>query len=210
MSDPQRPHGLQPTRLLHPWDSTGKSSGVGCHCSAYQILKWPPWMGFFSIAQCIRHLKCCSLWCLSLLFSSQSWCLGRDRLQWWLHPLYVIQQFCLAFMAVWLSSPGISHHNLLLHVLLDHLPAGNSRPHPEISLQSLWSSSQPLHFLGDLHTCVGYVWLWQVLSMWFSFHSACHRSADALSNSLKCFSSVSSNCPDVGIWLCFSFPNLWV
>ena len=31
MSDPQRPHGLQPTRLLRPWDFPGKS-GVGCHC----------------------------------------------------------------------------------------------------------------------------------------------------------------------------------
>ena len=26
------PHGLQPTRLLHPWDFLGKSTGVGCHC----------------------------------------------------------------------------------------------------------------------------------------------------------------------------------
>ena len=30
--DPQRPHGLQPSRLLHPWDFPGKSTGVGCHC----------------------------------------------------------------------------------------------------------------------------------------------------------------------------------
>ena len=27
-----QPHGLQPTRLLHPWDFPGKSTGVGCHC----------------------------------------------------------------------------------------------------------------------------------------------------------------------------------
>ena len=27
-----RPHGLQPTRLLHAWDFPGKSTGVGCHC----------------------------------------------------------------------------------------------------------------------------------------------------------------------------------
>ena len=26
-----RPHRLQPTRLLHPWDSPGKNTGVGCH-----------------------------------------------------------------------------------------------------------------------------------------------------------------------------------
>ena len=31
-SDSSRPHGLQPTRLLHPWDFPGKSTGVGCHC----------------------------------------------------------------------------------------------------------------------------------------------------------------------------------
>ena len=30
-SDSQRPHGLQPTRLLHPWDFLGKSTGVNCH-----------------------------------------------------------------------------------------------------------------------------------------------------------------------------------
>ena len=32
VSDPQRPHGLQPTRLLRPWDFPGKSIRVGCHC----------------------------------------------------------------------------------------------------------------------------------------------------------------------------------
>ena len=32
VSEPQRPHGLQPSRLLHPWDFPGKSTGVGCHC----------------------------------------------------------------------------------------------------------------------------------------------------------------------------------
>ena len=26
------PHGLQPTRLLCPWDFPDKSTGVGCHC----------------------------------------------------------------------------------------------------------------------------------------------------------------------------------
>ena len=31
MSDSYQPHGLQPTRLLHPWDFPGKSTGVGCH-----------------------------------------------------------------------------------------------------------------------------------------------------------------------------------
>ena len=30
MSDSQQLHGLQPTRLLRPWEFPGKSSGVGC------------------------------------------------------------------------------------------------------------------------------------------------------------------------------------
>ena len=32
MSDSLRSHGLQPTRLLRPWDFPDKSTGVGCHC----------------------------------------------------------------------------------------------------------------------------------------------------------------------------------
>jgi len=31
VSNSVRPHGLQPTRLLRPWDSPGKNTGVGCH-----------------------------------------------------------------------------------------------------------------------------------------------------------------------------------
>ena len=31
MSDSVRPHRWSPTRLLCPWDSLGKNTGVGCH-----------------------------------------------------------------------------------------------------------------------------------------------------------------------------------
>ena len=31
VSDSVRPHRRQPTRLLRPWDSPGKNTGVGCH-----------------------------------------------------------------------------------------------------------------------------------------------------------------------------------
>ena len=31
VSNSVRPHVLQPTRLLCPWDSPGKNTGVGCH-----------------------------------------------------------------------------------------------------------------------------------------------------------------------------------
>ena len=47
VSDSSWPHGLQSTRLLHPWDSPGKSTGVGCHCllqkpTAPGIPRWSP------------------------------------------------------------------------------------------------------------------------------------------------------------------------
>ena len=31
MSDSLQPHGQQPTRLLFPWNSPGKNTGVGYH-----------------------------------------------------------------------------------------------------------------------------------------------------------------------------------
>jgi len=31
VSDSVRPHRRQPNRLLYPWDSPGKNTGVGCH-----------------------------------------------------------------------------------------------------------------------------------------------------------------------------------
>ena len=40
MSDSSWPHGLQPTKLLRPWDFPGKSTGVGCHCLLQIILLW--------------------------------------------------------------------------------------------------------------------------------------------------------------------------
>ena len=36
--DSSWPHGRQPTRLLHPWDFPGKSTGVGCQCLLIYIL----------------------------------------------------------------------------------------------------------------------------------------------------------------------------
>ena len=46
MSNSSWPHGLQPTRLLRPWDFPGKSTGVGCNC----FLRW------YCLARCYSLL----------------------------------------------------------------------------------------------------------------------------------------------------------
>ena len=61
-------------------------------------------------------------------------------------PLHMTQQYRLASMAAWLSSTGISHHDLFLHIPSIQLSTVNSSPHPGISPQSLNSSSQLLPF----------------------------------------------------------------
>ena len=47
MSNSSWPHGLQPNRLLRPWDFPGKSTGVGCH-----HLLWGTLIGAYK-----RHLN---------------------------------------------------------------------------------------------------------------------------------------------------------
>ena len=37
MSDSLQPHKLYPARLLCPWDSAGKNTGVGCHSPLQRI-----------------------------------------------------------------------------------------------------------------------------------------------------------------------------
>ena len=54
MSDSLQPHGLQPTRLLHPWSFLGKSTGVGCHFLLQGI--FPTWGSNPSLLHCRQTL----------------------------------------------------------------------------------------------------------------------------------------------------------
>ena len=45
VSDSSRPHGLQLTRLLRPWDFLAKSTGVGCHCLLQLVPQSCPTLG---------------------------------------------------------------------------------------------------------------------------------------------------------------------
>ena len=56
VSDSERPHGLQPTRLFCPWDFPGKSTGVGCHCLLRSV----------TYKICQKNYSFLLLFCLSL------------------------------------------------------------------------------------------------------------------------------------------------
>ena len=58
-----QPYGPQPTRLLRPWDSPGKDTGVGCHVLLQGIL---PTQGMNLHLLCLLHWQGCS-------FTSCTW-----------------------------------------------------------------------------------------------------------------------------------------
>ena len=144
-------------------------AGVLVYCSVCQAFKGPPSLGSFSIGH---------LWVLAV---------GRERENIMMVPSPACDSAllpCLAFL---------QRHfplHLLPHAPLGHLPTVNSRLLLGIVLQYLYSSSQLPCIPRDFCPCPGHVGLWQGLSVWFLFRSDCHRSAAALSNGFKCFSTV--------------------
>ena len=149
-------------------------------------------MGSYSVFQCARHLMGQPIYCSAA--NAGIW--EREFMVMAL-PLHMTQQYHLASMAARLSSTGISHHNLLPHIASTHLSAVNSSPHSGIAPQSLNSSSQPLCHLG-------YVWLQQGLIL-IPFRLP---QISCFTLNLKCFSSDSDSCPNVGIGPLLQFPHL--
>ena len=115
------------------------------------------------------------------------------------------QQYCLASKAAWLSSTGISHHSLLPHIPSVHLSAVNSSPRPGIAPQSLNSSSQLLHLSGG-PASLPVVCMAAARTVLFLIPFRLPQIS-SFTVSLKCFSSDSDNCSDVGIGPLFLFPH---
>ena len=105
-------------------------------------------------------------------------------------------QYHLASVAARLSSTGISHHSLFPHIPSIHLSTINSSPRPGIAPQSPNFSSQPLRLPGELCPCPGYVWLRLGFLILLPFKLP---QISCFTLSLKCFSSYSDSCPDMGI-----------
>jgi len=69
-SDSYRAHGLRPTRLLHPWDFPGKSTGVGCHCLLRFIFLIEPTAPIpcLNFLQSTEYHLTYSIFCMFILF----------------------------------------------------------------------------------------------------------------------------------------------
>ena len=100
VSDSWRPHGLQPTRLLCPWDLPGKSTGVGCHCLLQTRLKKIKILsGFFFNHSSITSRK---------LENSQNWKLNNTLLN---NQSCHLQQYGWIFRAFRLREISLTEKN---------------------------------------------------------------------------------------------------
>ena len=58
LSKSLQPHGLQPTRLLCPWNSLGRNCGAGCHSLLWGIFPTRGWnLGLPYCRQVLYHLS---------------------------------------------------------------------------------------------------------------------------------------------------------
>ena len=113
------------------------------------------------------------------------------------------QQYRLDSMAPWLSSTGISHHNLLPHIPLIRLSSQQQRSSrdcstiPKLQLPATAPSRGPVSLSG---VCMAVA-----RTLGISFHLGRHRSAVSLSI-LTVSPLTQDNCPDVGMGPLLPFP----
>ena len=102
MSDPQRPHGLQPSRLLHPWEFPGKSTGVGCHCLLHSNVL--PAINFLSSMFCCHGISLRNCMCTTCNrqepFLKSALVYGTKQLR--MHAAYSVK--------LWVSLRNLGNH----------------------------------------------------------------------------------------------------
>ena len=72
--DSSCPHGLQPTRLLCPWDFPGKSTGARCHCLLRQYVLYNIYHTVYTI-QYISHNIYYTVYTIYVIKAFQGWVL---------------------------------------------------------------------------------------------------------------------------------------
>ena len=119
-------------------------------------------------------------------------------------PPRMTQQYRLASTAAWLSSTGLSHHNLLPHI-------PSTRPSSQQQPSAWGCSTIPKH---QLPAAAPSSWFESLSgecmavarTVWFSFHLGCHRSAVSLS-ALNGSPLTQTIAPTWGSDSCFSSPT---
>ena len=160
-----RSHGLQPTRLFHPWDFPGKSTGVGCHrllrnsptreTKSQPTLKTPEqsrWSDYRLSGACLSKLLC---------FRTKTRGIGDSKKPTLLilsllgsHVLSCDQLFCdpmgdaMDCFLLGSSVHGLSQAKILEWVAISFF-RGPSRPRTKPTSPALQADSLPLSHLGS-------------------------------------------------------------
>ena len=136
MSNSSRPHGLQPTRLLHPWGFPGKSTGVGCH----RLLHIPCLGEYFSLFLLVQvNLQLPQPSCYQPENEAQA---EDDRLEEWKGPgaLRMLSFSCSvvsdSFQPLDCSMPGFPVYHHLLELAQTHVHWVSDAIQPSHSLSS--------------------------------------------------------------------------
>ena len=131
MSDSLQHYGLYPTRLLCPWDSADKNTGVGCHALFQEIF---PTQGLSLCLSCLLHGQegssplTRSLSCVSVLLSSVSVLMGhfeeteKPLLTLWSFSQMASPLAVLHLLSTILRITSVMFQNIKLVVLLFSFP----------------------------------------------------------------------------------------
>ena len=129
MSDSERPHGLQPTKLLHPWDFPGKSTAVGCHCLLW---KWVlPNINHLSITNHLSSSIYINKWKKSivLVWITKYGYQTREVIYGWQRKLEsAVPKWCPLFESSWtVAYQASSVHGILQARMLEWVALPSSR-----------------------------------------------------------------------------------
>ena len=93
VSNSSRPHGLQPTRLLCPWDFPGKNTGVGCHWTRQHIKKQRRYFANKGLSSQGYGFSSSHVWMWELYYKEnwapKNWCFWTVELWCWRRLLRV-------------------------------------------------------------------------------------------------------------------------
>ena len=135
MSDSSRPHGLQPTRLLHPWDFPGKSTGVECHCLLLPNSKYHQMISYMDFpGKFLHHVSCqvrnilCLITQLCLILCYPMNCSAPGSSIHGILQARILKWVAIPFSREWFPYPGIKPRSPALQAdsLLSE-PAGKWR-----------------------------------------------------------------------------------